>query len=153
MASEPTSTAAPRRVDRGLRRALPVIVIGVAGGLALAQNVRRTLHQDLPAPKRESQSPTIGSAGSGNPTGLISGNKILPEPGDPPSKKSSEEPVLGAGGFAADRATSMRPDDNTGTFGCRCCFWVSDCGMSLCTGRWPVLPCIQANSLFARGQG
>src|SRR4029077_20174443 len=47
---------------------------------------------------------------------FAAGDKVLPrppaeKPGPTPDKG---EPVLGAGGFAADRQTSMAPDGNTG---------------------------------------
>ncbi len=119
MATESPPTSRRRR--RRLGRIAATTVVVLVGSLAVAQSVRQTLrptlHEDLPAPTREPTSPTIGSAGSGNPTGLITGNKILPEPQDPPAKKTATEPVLGNGGFAADRATAMRPDTNTGSDG------------------------------------
>ncbi|MGE0546353.1 MAG: transglutaminase domain-containing protein [Kofleriaceae bacterium] len=101
---------------RAVRRAVPVIavVVALAAGIAIAQAPRRVLHQDLPAPSGDRPGPTIGDSGSGNPTGLVTGDKILPEPSDPPPDQAKDEPVLGAGGFAADRQTSMKPDDNTG---------------------------------------
>ncbi|MGE0872585.1 MAG: hypothetical protein AB7P03_28785 [Kofleriaceae bacterium] len=98
------------------RRAVPVVVVVVAlaAGIAIAQAPRRILHEDLPAPTGDRPGPTIGDSGSGNPTGLVTGDKILPEPNDPPPDRAKGEPVLGAGGFAADRQTSMTPDANTG---------------------------------------
>jgi len=73
------------------------------------------LHEDLPAPA-EHPTPMIGGGGSGNPAAFTAGDKVLPRPGldqtDAPS--SDKEPVLGQGGFAADRQTEMRPDCNTG---------------------------------------
>jgi transglutaminase-like putative cysteine protease len=93
------------------------IAVGLvaATGLAIAQQPRRTLHQELPLTDRK-PSPLIGSAGgSGNPAAFQSGNKILTEPS--PDARKSGEPVLGQGGFAADRQTSMTPDGNTGADG------------------------------------
>jgi transglutaminase-like putative cysteine protease len=76
-------------------------------------------HEDLPAPGGEKAAPTIGEAGSGkNPTAIAAGDKVLPKPSvdRAPSGAAagSAEPVLGTGGFAADRKTTMPPDENTG---------------------------------------
>jgi transglutaminase-like putative cysteine protease len=94
------------------------VAIAAAAGLAIAQTSSRVkLHEDLPAPS-ERQGPMIGSAGgSGNPTAFTAGDKMLPKPvADQPSSSTADktEPVLGGGGFAADRQTSMTPDGNTG---------------------------------------
>jgi transglutaminase-like putative cysteine protease len=93
------------------------IAVGImaAAGLAMAQRAPRTLHQELPLSDRK-PTPLIGSAGgSGNPAAFQSGNKILVEPSA--DARKSGEPVLGQGGFAADRQTSMTPDGNTGADG------------------------------------
>jgi transglutaminase-like putative cysteine protease len=93
------------------------IAVGIvaATGLAIAQQPRRTLHQELPLTDRK-PSPLIGSAsGSSNPAAFQSGGKILTEPAA--DARKSGEPVLGQGGFAADRQTSMTPDANTGADG------------------------------------
>jgi transglutaminase-like putative cysteine protease len=52
-----------------------------------------------------------------NPAAFSSGDKVLPEPSTGPSPMGDEEPVLGRGGFAADRSTETRPDDQTGADG------------------------------------
>jgi hypothetical protein len=91
-----------------------VVVTGVAVA-AVAQNTarRRKLHEDLPAPS-ERRSPMIGGGGSGNPAAFAAGDKVLPKPPiDRPGTPGKSEPVLGTGGFAADRQTSMTPDNNT----------------------------------------
>ncbi len=93
-----------------------VIAIAAAAGLAVAQTAapRHKLHEDLPSP---SDKPTrmIGGTGSGNPAAFTAGDKVLPRPAlDRPSGHPADEPVLGNGGFAADRRTTMTPDGNTG---------------------------------------
>ncbi len=94
-----------------------VTVLGVAG-LAIAQEAKRTrptLHEDLLVPNgAQPDSRTIGSGG-GMPAAVRSGDKIIPKPRlSDPDKAPKDEPVLGAGGFAADRQTEMRPDNKTG---------------------------------------
>ncbi len=89
-----------------------------AAGLAIAQTAatHHVLHEDLPSPS-DRPSPLVGGNGSNNPAAIISGDKRLPKPVvDKPaaSKPPDGEPVLGGGGFAADRQTTMRPDSNTG---------------------------------------
>ncbi|HEX4419545.1 MAG TPA: transglutaminase domain-containing protein [Kofleriaceae bacterium] len=94
------------------------LTIAAAAGLALAQTAgsRRVLHEDLPAPS-DRPTPMVGASGSNNPAAIITGDKRLPKPVvEPPigPRPADGEPVLGAGGFAADRQTSMAPDGNTG---------------------------------------
>jgi transglutaminase-like putative cysteine protease len=92
------------------------VAIAAAAGLAIAQTVsRQKLHEDVPSPF-ERPPPVIGDSGSGNPAAFAAGDKVLPKPpADKPSASPNKnEPVLGAGGFAADRQTSMTPDGNTG---------------------------------------
>jgi transglutaminase-like putative cysteine protease len=92
------------------------VVIAAAAGLAIAQTVvRHKLHEDLPSPF-DRPAPVIGEAGSGNPAAFAAGDKVLPKPpvDKPSATPSKSEPVLGAGGFAADRQTSMKPDGDTG---------------------------------------
>jgi len=89
-------------------------VLGVAG-LAVAQEARNrpTLHEDL-VPSGQQDSRTIGS-GTGMPAAVRSGDKLIPKPSlSDPDKAPRDEPVLGAGGFAADRQTQMKPDNKTG---------------------------------------
>jgi hypothetical protein len=92
------------------------VVAVTAAGLAIAQNAasRRKLHEDLPSPS-ERRSPVIGGGGSGNPAAFAAGDKVLPKPpiDRPGAAPPKGEPVLGAGGFAADRQTSMAPDNDT----------------------------------------
>lgn len=101
-----------RRSRLAIGAALATGIVAVAG-LAIAQQPRRKLHENLPLTDAR-PSPVIGaSSGSGNPAAFQSGDKVLTEPAlDDPRKKG--EPVLGQGGFAADRDTSMTPDGNTG---------------------------------------
>lgn len=105
----------PSPAGRGSRRAigaaLAVGIVAVAG-LAIAQQPRRKLHENLPLTDQR-PSPMIGGGGSGNPAAIQSGDKLLAKPSlDEPRKQG--EPVLGQGGFAADRDTSMTPDGDTG---------------------------------------
>ncbi len=74
------------------------------------------LHEDLPAPD-SGDSPLVGDSprAGQNPAGFASGDKLLPEPSL--DKPGADEPVMGPGGFAADRATQTRPDLNTGADG------------------------------------
>ena len=57
----------------------------------------------------------IGATGSGNPAAIAAGDKVLPKPSTerPDPGRKNGEPVLGQGGFAADRQTEMKPDANT----------------------------------------
>ncbi len=97
-----------------------LLVAGVAGaaGIAIAQQARRpTLHEDLPAPATAADR-AIGGNGSGMPAAVFSGDKIIPKPPlNHPDQAAKDEPVLGSGGFAADRQTQMKPDDKTGPDG------------------------------------
>jgi len=86
-----------------------------AGAYALAQGTPRThvLHEDLEAPPADPDSPLLGGepkAGQ-NPAAFAAGDKVLPEPS---SQTPKDAPVLGRGGFAADRDTETRADYNTG---------------------------------------
>jgi hypothetical protein len=87
----------------------------VAVGLAVAQTIapRHKLHEDLPSPT-DRPTPMIGGSGSGNPAAFAAGDKVLPKPVTDKPDAPGKEPVLGAGGFAADRQTSLTPDGNTG---------------------------------------
>ncbi|HEU4735116.1 MAG TPA: transglutaminase domain-containing protein [Kofleriaceae bacterium] len=93
------------------------IAIAAATGLAIAQTAatRHKLHEDLPSPT-DRPTPVIGGGGSGNPAAFAAGDKVLPRPpADRPGAAAAKtEPVLGTGGFAVDRQTSMKPDGNTG---------------------------------------
>ncbi|MCE9575945.1 MAG: transglutaminase family protein [Deltaproteobacteria bacterium] len=87
------------------------------GALAWAQAASRpVLHEDVPAPD-SGDSPLVGDTPRAglNPAGFASGDKLLPEPSM--DKPSPDEPVMGTGGFSADRATQTRPDLNTGADG------------------------------------
>jgi transglutaminase-like putative cysteine protease len=92
------------------------VAVAAAAGVAIAQTAsRHKLHEDLPSPS-DKPTPMIGGAGSAHAAAFVAGDKVLPKPpadrptGGPPG----DEPVLGAGGFAADRRTTMAPDGNTG---------------------------------------
>ena len=100
-----------------------VAVIAVAGligagafAFAQAPPKQHKLHEDLPAPPQDEDSPLIGGEPreGRNPAAFSSGDKVLPEPS---SQSKPGEPVLGSGGFAADRDTETRPDYNTGPDG------------------------------------
>jgi hypothetical protein len=95
---------------------LAAAAVAAAAGVAIAQTAsRHKLHEDLPSPS-DKPTPMIGGSGSGHAAAFVAGDKVLPKPpADRPSGATpSEEPVLGAGGFAADRRTTMAPDGNTG---------------------------------------
>ncbi len=104
-------------------RSGPIIAVlavaGAATGLVLAQSgapaKRQTLHEELPPlGKSDSAQPTISRKdGEGNPTAMVVGDKIVPKP-QLGTKARPDEPVLGKGGFAADRETEWKPDANTG---------------------------------------
>jgi hypothetical protein len=103
-----------------MRRVSALAVAGLvaAGAIAVAQQLplkRPVLHEDLPAPSGEIPSPMIGASGSGgNPAAFAAGDKVLPRPTlDKPDSAKPGEPVLGKGGFAADRQTEMKPDEKT----------------------------------------
>lgn len=94
---------------------------------AAAQNdpepERPTLHQDIVPPARGDgrastlmdgksvfgPSPTAGQ----NPSAFANGEKILPQP-ERKTERRGKEPILGQGGFAADRDTHTKPDRSTG---------------------------------------
>ena len=103
------------RTGPRLAATIAVVAGAVAAGLALAQTARPRLHEDLPSPS-DKPTPMIGGGGSGNPAAFAAGDKVLPKPpiDKPGAAPSKAEPVLGTGGFAADRQTSMTPDDHTG---------------------------------------
>lgn len=108
---------ARRRVIIGPMRTRPifaVLAVLVVGGIAIAQQAatQRTLHEDVEGPN-DRATPLIGDTGSG-PAAIMAGNKVVPRPKDGVGKARKDEPVLGSGGFAADRQTSMTPDSNTG---------------------------------------
>ena len=95
---------------------------GIAATLAVAQSSARrppVPHEDLPAPTGADASPVIGAGSAGSvPTALRSGEVIIPKPSvDTPANNARGEPVLGTKDFGADRQTSLKPDDNTGTDG------------------------------------
>jgi transglutaminase-like putative cysteine protease len=105
-------------------RAVPTLAVLVtaaaATGLVLAQSGGRPIpHEDLPALTGDTAQPTIGRQGSAgaNPSAIAAGDKTLVKPSLDAKPTNPGEPVLGKGGFAADRQTSMKPDDNTGPDG------------------------------------
>jgi transglutaminase-like putative cysteine protease len=92
------------------------VTVAVAS-VAVAQQAGRrpVLHEDLPGPS-DRPTPLIGDTGSGgNPTAIVAGDKVLPPPPLEAKTDGKSEPVLGKGGFAADRETEMKPDENTGS--------------------------------------
>lgn len=105
------------RQPRRLASLLAATAVAAAAGLAIAQTAatRHKLHEELPLPS-ERPTPMIGS-GSGTPAAFAAGDKVLPKPEveAAPARSKGDEPVLGQGGFAADRQTSMKPDDSTGS--------------------------------------
>ncbi len=101
-------------------RAAAIALVAAAAGIALAQTGTPrpvVLHEPLPESGGDHGSPMIGSSGADKaPAAFTAGDKVLPKPDTArePSAGSGKEPVLGKGGFAADRETSLRPDTNTG---------------------------------------
>ena len=77
MRTRPTP-ASPRASRLAAGAAITVAVAAVAG-LALAQQPRRKLHEDLPFTDQK-PSPLIGASGSGNPAAFQSAGKLLTEP-------------------------------------------------------------------------
>jgi len=103
--------------------ATALLVAGLAG-LAIAQQPpahRPILHEDFPSTDKPGRpSPMIGGqAGSAStsstPTAFTAGDKVLPHPAmeAKPGEDPKGEPVLGGGGFAADRETQMKGDYST----------------------------------------
>nr|HEX4317870.1 transglutaminase domain-containing protein [Kofleriaceae bacterium] len=95
------------------------LIAGIAtlavASIAVAQQLAKhpVLHEDLPGPG-DKPSPFIGDTGSGNPAAIVAGDKVISQPSLDAKPDDKSEPVLGKGGFAADRETSMKPDENTG---------------------------------------
>ncbi len=96
-----------------------IVAAGAAAtSLVIAQSdaprPRHTLHEELPMLGADQVQPAISRKDSdGNPTAIVAGDKVLPQPAIG-TKAKPGEPVLGKGGFAADRQTEWKPDDNTG---------------------------------------
>jgi transglutaminase-like putative cysteine protease len=97
-----------------------IAAVAAAAGLVVAQTTpqaksRQTLHEELPPlAKSDAAQPTITRKdGDGNPTAMVVGDKIVPKP-QLGTKARPDEPVLGKGGFAADRQTEWKPDNKTG---------------------------------------
>ena len=104
---------------------LTLAAASAIAGLAIAQtssSSRRmpVVHEDLPPPNGDKVSPligaTTGSAGA-PPAAFTAGDKVIPRPAEKSASKSAGDPVLGTNQFAADRATTMKPDSNTGPDG------------------------------------
>ncbi|MGE0400094.1 MAG: transglutaminase family protein [Kofleriaceae bacterium] len=105
---------------------LALVGASAAAGLAIAQGGGSSsrkmpvVHEDLPPPNGDKVSPligaTTGSAGA-PPAAFTAGDKVIPRPTEKSAAKSKNDPVLGTNQFAADRATSMKPDTNTGPDG------------------------------------
>lgn len=88
-----------------------IAAVGAIASIAVGQRPKRVLHE--PLPRSGPPSPMIGGSGSGNPVALEYDDKLLPTPSvDQPRRPG--EPLLGGGGFAADRATEMTPSAATG---------------------------------------
>lgn len=85
-----------------------------------ANKKQPTLHVDVRPPSDPARAADVAKRHIGpdpkagqNPAAFGSNGKILPEP-DADKQPDTNEPVLGRGGFAADRDTSSRPDYHTG---------------------------------------
>jgi transglutaminase-like putative cysteine protease len=103
------------------RRLVAVLVVAAAAaGVAIAQAppaARPVPHEPIRELTGSQTSPMIGGSGAGNPAAIAAGDKVLPKPAlDRGAGGGSDksDPVLGRGGFGADRETSLRPDENTG---------------------------------------
>lgn len=82
-----------------------------------------TLHQDIVPPARGEGRASSLMAGKSvfgpqptagqNPSAFANGEKILPQP-ERKTERRGKEPILGQGGFAADRNTRTKPDRSTG---------------------------------------
>ncbi|HEX4452453.1 MAG TPA: transglutaminase domain-containing protein [Kofleriaceae bacterium] len=107
--------------------ALSAVTVTAATGVVIAQappRARPVLHE--PIPDLDTSTPPVAIGGAkhgGNPTAIVSGDKVLAKPAlDAPTKPASTSstpanPVLGTKDFSADRATTMKPDENTGSDG------------------------------------
>jgi hypothetical protein len=99
------------------RSALAASAVVAVAGLAIAQQAgkRPVLHEDLIPPSPAQDPRLIAGSSGGMPAAIKAGDKIIPKPAlTDPDRSPKDEPVLGSGGFAADRQTQMRPDDKTG---------------------------------------
>ncbi|MEO6771413.1 MAG: transglutaminase domain-containing protein [Kofleriaceae bacterium] len=100
-------------------------VLGTAG-LVVAQAPHAAapiLHEPIPDLDPERPAPTIGGGHDkgGTPTAFAAGDKVLPRPSldkaMPAHAGANREPVLGTRDFGADRDTTMKSDENTGSDG------------------------------------
>ena len=104
------------------RRLVAVAIVAAAAGIAIAESPpapRPVPHEPIRELSGSQAAPMIGGSGAGTPAAIAAGDKMLPKPSLDRTAGASgggdkSEPVLGKGGFAADRETSMRPDENTG---------------------------------------
>jgi transglutaminase-like putative cysteine protease len=86
-----------------------------AAGVVLAQSAsppRPVPHEPIRELSGGQMSPMIGGSAGQNPNAIAAGDRLLPNPAS--DTKPKGEPVLGKGGFAADRDTVVKPDENTG---------------------------------------
>jgi Transglutaminase-like superfamily len=104
------------------------VVTAATAGVVIAQApapARPILHEPIPDLDPSSHPVAVGGAKHGsNPTSIVTGDKVLAKPAleRPASAASSSpstpsNPVLGTKDFSADRATTMKPDENTGSDG------------------------------------
>ncbi len=104
-----------------------VAVMAVAGvGTAVVAQAPRAakpvLHEPIPDLNPDKPSPTIGgNQKDKNPQAITAGDKVLPRPSlgadAQPAPRKADQPVLGTKDFGADRETTMKPDENTGSDG------------------------------------
>lgn len=109
------------------RLAFALGTVAAVAGVVIAQAPappKQVLHEPIPDLDPGRPQPTIGGAArtGGNPQTVTAGAKVLPKPNvDKPAGKTGTatggEPVLGTKDFGADRDTTMRPDENTGSDG------------------------------------
>ena len=123
----------PQRLGRviiiAMRARVWIVAVMAVAGVATAviaqapRAAKPVLHEPIPDLNPDKPAPTIGgNQKDKNPQAITSGDKVLPRPSlgeqSPAAHRgSADQPVLGSKDFGADRDTTMKPDENTGTDG------------------------------------
>jgi transglutaminase-like putative cysteine protease len=103
--------------------AMALAGVGTAVVAQAPHPAKPVLHEPIPDLNPDRPTPTIGgNPKDKNPQAITAGDKVLPKPSlgehSPSSHRgSADQPVLGTKDFGADRDTSMKPDENTGSDG------------------------------------